>query len=261
MTEKNNKTRIDDDNMSLFNRYHKTDGERDAHHIYLTTFAGEMATISRPDSQSAGYPMGSVVPFMVDYTGNPIIYTAGIAEHTKNALDNGKASILVRDVRKNHHVETGWRLVSMGDLQQIDEAEQARISNSYFRHYPDARLYESTHNFHLLRLHIKIARVIMGFGSIAWVDAKALCQPSPFDEASENGIISHMNDDHIDAMKHYLIQLGVDIKPNAKPPQMVAVNQFGVTLRYRKRLHFFAFTEVANDAMAVREQLVTLTKG
>lgn len=261
-TTENNTTprKIDDNNMAAFNRYHKTDGERDAHRIYLNTFAGEMATISRNDSKSAGYPMGSVVPFMIDYTGNPIIYTANIAEHTKNARDNGKASILVRDIRKNHHIETGWRLVSMGDLQQIDDSEQSRISKGFFRHYPDAQVYASTHDFYFFRLNIKIARVIMGFGAIAWVDAAALCHASPFSETDEDGIINHMNDDHVDAMKHYLTQLGIDIKPKTKAPQMVAVNQFGVTLRYRKRLHFLAFTEIANDTTAVREQLVTLAQ-
>lgn len=256
--EKNQK--ITEDNMAVFNRYHKSDGARDAHKIYLSTFAGEMATISREGSKAAGYPMGSVVPFIIDYTGNPVIYTAGIAEHTKNALANGKASILVRDVRKNHHIETGWRLVSMGDLGEIDEGEQARIAKAYFRHYPNARVYEATHDFHFFRLNVKMARVIMGFGAIAWVEADAICQASPFDETSEDSMINHMNDDHVDAMKQYLTLLGVEIKHSAKMPQMVAVNQFGVTLRYRKRLHFLAFNEVANDAMAVRQQLVQLAK-
>ncbi len=252
--------KIDNNNMETFNRYSKSDGERDAHKIYLSTFAGELATISREGCKSAGYPMGSVVPFMIDYTGHPVIYTANVAEHTKNALDNGKASILVRDVSKNHNIDTGWRLVSMGDLIKIDDTEQARISKSYFRHYPNARAYADMHNFYFFRLNTKIARVIMGFGSIAWVDAAAICQPSPFDESTEDRIINHMNSDHADAIKHYLTLLDVDIKPSAKDPQMVAVNQFGATLRYRKRLHFLAFNEVANDAKAVREQLVQLAK-
>lgn len=253
-------TKIDDNNLAAFDRYHKTTSERDAHRIYLSTFAGEMATISRSDSQSAGYPMGSVAPFIIDYTGNPVIYIAGIAEHTKNALDNGKASILVRDIRKNHQVENGWRLVSMGDLVKVNDSESPRVGKSFFRHYPNAKLYETTHDFHFFRLEVKIARVIMGFGAIAWVDAEALCQPSPFDEASEDGMIEHMNDDHVDAMQHYLTQLSVEIKPNAKPPQMVGVNQFGITIRYRKRLYFVAFAEAAHDAMAVRQQLVALAQ-
>ncbi|PIE42378.1 MAG: hypothetical protein CSA47_00730 [Gammaproteobacteria bacterium] len=255
------KEKIHDGNISEhFKRYSKSRAQRDAHKIYLSTFAGEMATISRPDSPAAGYPMGSVAPFIIDHTGNPVIYTANVAEHSKNAEDNGKASILVREIGKNHNVETGWRLVSMGDLKKVDDSEVERVANSYFRHYPNAKSYAVAHSFYFYRLNVKIARVIMGFGRISWIDAEALCQPSVFDEKTETRIIGHMNDDHGDAIEHYLKHLRVKIEPNAQAPKMAAINQFGATLRYRKHLYFLAFDEPANDALAVREQLVKLAK-
>ncbi len=252
--------KITDDNMARHNRYSTDDGAHDAFEIYLTNFAGDLATISREDSKSAGYPMGSVAPFMIDYTGNPVIYTAGVAEHTKNANADPRAALTIREVEKNHAIETGWRLCCMGDLKPVGKDEDARIRESYFRHYPNAELYEGTHSFHFYRLNLKVARVILGFGRIAWVDADALVHASPFSEEDERAIINHMNEDHVDAMKKYLEQQRVEIAPNAKDPQMVAVNQFGVTIRYRKHLHFIRFEAEAHDAKAVREVLVKMAK-
>lgn len=254
------KEKITDQNMAHHNRYTKEQGTSDAHQIYLSNFAGDVATISHENSPSAGYPQGSVAPFMLDHTGQPIIFTASIAQHTQNAIANPRTSLMMRQVEKNHEIETGWRLTVMGDLLPTANDERKRISNRYFCHYPHAELYEKTHDFDFYRLHVKKARIIMGFGRIAWVDAEALVHNSPFDEASEESILQHMNADHVDAMTTYLKNNHVDIKPNAKPPTMVAINQFGVTIRYRKRLHFVAFANEAHDVMSAREQLVNLAK-
>lgn len=256
----NQKTLIDENNMAHHRRYTPEQASLDARKIYLSTFAGDMATINHTDSPAAGYPMGSVSPFFIDYTGNPVIFTANIAQHTKNTAENPKTSLMVRDVKKNHAVETGWRLTSLGDLHPINASEIDRIAKAYFRHYPNAKSYENTHGFNFYRLHVKLARLILTFGKIAWVDADALVQASPLDEQTEDDIIKHMNDDHVDAMKSYLKATYVELKPSAKPPKLVAVNQFGVTISYRKRLHFIAYDTEAADAMAIRKQLVALAK-
>ncbi len=251
---------ITDENMARHNRYSQDDGARDAHAIYLSNFAGDLATLSREDARSAGYPMGSVAPFMLDHTGNPVIHTAGVAEHTKNVNADPRAALTLREVEKNHHIETGWRLCCMGDLLPVNDEDEARIRAAYFRHYPHAELYEGTHNFCFYRLNVKIARVIMGFGRITWVEPESLVHASPFDAETEERIIQHMNDDHVAAMEKYLAQNRVELLPNAKAPKMVGISQFGVTLRYRKRLHFVRFDTEVHDAKSAREQLVSMAQ-
>lgn len=251
---------MDKNMMDEMMRYGKEKSLADSRNIHLRAFAGDLATLGRPSSKVAGYPIGSVCPFVIDHTGQPVIYISDIAEHSRNALDNGKASIIVREIEKNHHIETGWRLTYVGDLIKVPEPEKERVANHYFRHYPTSKIYINVHGFEFWRLHVKAARVIMGFGKIAWVDAEALCLPSSLDENTEHSIIEHMNGGHLKAINHYLTTLGVTIEPNTKDPKMVGVNQFGVTLSYRKRLYFLPFEVEANDANAIREQLVKLAK-
>lgn len=253
--------KIDDDNMQEFNRYTKAKGRVDARNIYQNVFAGDLATLGREKSRASGYPFGSVTPFIIDHTGSPVIYTANVAEHTKNALDNGKASLMMRQVEKQHRIETGWRLTCAGDLVEVTGADRNRVAETYFRFYPEAKTYGNVHDFYFFRLNIAVARVIMGFGKISWVEGSDLMIPSTLSAEQETHIIEHMNEDHSDAIVHYLNQIDVDVDTAAKKkPKMVSVNQFGATIDYRHHLYFLAFSEVANDSMAIREQLVKLAK-
>lgn len=269
MTNKTNKDdlpvekpneKIDDNNMPHFNRYTKERGTRDARRIYRTVFAGDMATLGREDSRTAGYPFGSVTPYIIDHTGSPVIFTANVAEHTKNAFANGKASLMMRQVERQHYIETGWRLTCAGDLTEVTGEDKDRVAEAYFRTYPEAEEYATVHDFYFFRLNIVAARVIMGFGKIAWVEPSDLAIPSPFSREEENRIIEHMNDDHQAAIAHYLHNLGVTVEDGKKPPKMVAVNQFGATIDYHHHLHFVEYDEVADNVGAVREQLVKLAK-
>ncbi len=254
------KEKINDSNMLRFNRYTKKRGIRDARRIYRTVFAGDMATLGRAKTPAAGYPFGSVTPYMLDHTGSPVIYTANVAEHTKNAFANGKASLMMRQVERQHQIETGWRLTCVGDLIEVTGQDRERVAESYFRYYPEAKKYGKVHNFHFFRLHIVAARVIMGFGKISWVKPEDLVIASPFTREEENRIINHMNDDHLDAIKHYLHNMGVTVKDGLKPPRMVSINQFGAVIDYHHHLYFVEYDNVAENTKAVREQLVALAK-
>ncbi|MGY0399094.1 MAG: HugZ family pyridoxamine 5'-phosphate oxidase [Ostreibacterium sp.] len=252
--------KIDENNKVKFDRYNKSKGKIDAQNIYRTIFAGEMATIGRKKSRVADYPFSSVTPFIIDHTGSPVIYTANLAEHTKNALANGRASLMMHQVQKQHCIETGWRLTCVGDLFRVLDEDCNRVAETYFRYYPKARTYNKVHDFYFFRLNITVARVIMGFGKISWVEAKDLAIPSPFTNEEEKEMIEHMNTDHQTAIEHYLTQMKVKVTHAKKSPHLVAINQFGATISYRRRLHFLAFDSEAKDSMMVRKQLVRLAK-
>lgn len=252
--------KIDDNNMAHFNRYTKERATRDAQHIYRSVFAGDMATLGRSGSKAEGYPFGSVTPFILDHTGNPVIFTANVAEHTKNAKADSKASLLLRQVERQHQIETGWRLTCVGDLKAIHDDELSRVQAAYLRHYPEAKEYTEVHDFYFFRLNLVAARVIMGFGKISWVEAKDLAVASTLSHKDEERIITHMNDDHGDALKHYLKNLGVTVKAKEHAPRMVSVSQFGAVLDYHHHLYFVEFDKPADNVGAVREQLVALAK-
>ncbi len=262
MTERAKRTdeKITDGNRIKFSRYSKKRGIRDAQRIYRSVFAGDMATLGRADGRTAGYPFGSVTPFIIDHTGSPVIFAATLAEHTKNAYANGKASLLMRQVERQHHVKTGWRLTCSGDLREVGGADLERVAETYYRYYPEAIGYGKVHNFRFFRLHIVAARVIMGFGKISWVEPEDLVIPSPFTAAEENRVIQHMNDDHQEAIRHYLRNMGLTVKESTKSPFIVGLNQFGVIIDYFHHLYFVEYDTVANTTAEVKEQLIAMAR-
>lgn len=224
----------------------------------LASFAGSLATICREDHPLAGYPVSSVVPFMLDEAFNPIIQIANVAEHTHNADANPKASIFLRERYDGGDVQTQWRICMVGDLLRVAEPEVAHIAERYYAHYPHARTFKRIHDFFFFRLRIKKYRIIMGFGDIRWIAGDAPYQPCPFDASTQQRIIAHMNEDHVDAMRGYLraADVGVD---EAQEVVMCAIHQYGFVLRHGEALHFLPFSEPPQDAKAVREALVALT--
>lgn len=225
----------------------------------LDCHAGSLATICRAGHPLEGYPVSSVVPFVLDDDFNPVILIANIAEHTHNALENPKASIFIREGEDRANVQTQWRICMIGDLLPVPDAEVAALGEHYYRHYPDARGYYQTHGFHFFRLHLKKYRIIMGFGAIRWIKAQAVYDRNPFDEQSKMHMIEHMNDDHVPAMRTYLRARGVAV-PDDAAVHMVAVHPYGVNLRYGEGLYFIPFAEPATSPQAVRQALVALAK-
>ncbi|XVN74766.1 hypothetical protein AAEX37_01863 [Oligella sp. MSHR50489EDL] len=251
---------ISDQNLSRFDIYTTEQGLADALTIYQSSFAGDLATIVRPERELEGYPMGSVVPFMLDHTGSPVILTAQMAEHSKNAQANSHASLLVRDVTRNHMIETGWRLTIIGDLIDVPENELARVAKRYENFYPHAVNYKKVHHFIYMRLVPKKFRLIKTFGQIKWLDVDTIATSSPFSEEQEDRILAHMNSEHPQAIRHYLSGvLGLSVAEH-KEISMVGLNQFGATIRYGKRLAYLPFAEPINTVEAVRAELVRLAK-
>ncbi|MDO5680484.1 MAG: DUF2470 domain-containing protein [Pelistega sp.] len=250
---------INDGNLSRFDSYTTEQGLADALSIYQSSFAGDLATIVRPGRELEGYPMGSVVPFMLDHTGSPVILTANIAEHTKNAKKNSRASLLVRDVARNYAIETSWRLTIMGDLELVPDEDYERVSLRYNRFYPHANGYKKVHDFIFMRLAPKKLRLIKTFGQIKWLDVETIAVPTPFTQEQEEQIITHMNEDHQSAIAHYLQALGMTIE-HERSMMMVGVNQFGATLRHGLRLVHLPFTQVVTSVNDVRMQLIALAK-
>ena len=64
----------------------------EAKQFLRSTHSGILSTIS---TKFAGYPFGSVTPFVLDHHCQPIILISSIAEHTKNIIANPKVSLLV----------------------------------------------------------------------------------------------------------------------------------------------------------------------
>lgn len=162
---------------------------------------GVLSTISQ---EVAGYPFGSIAPYVLDGDGNLIIYISNLAEHTKNIQANPRVSMTLFDPADANDPQAGPRLTWLADAlpcsdRDTTDGEGALGSARYLRYFPAARAYRNTHDFAFYRLRPKRIRLIGGFGAIHWLDAEQLPLANPL-ARDEAGILEHMHSDHADAV-------------------------------------------------------------
>ncbi len=214
-------------------------------------------TLSTASARHEQWPFASIMPYGFLPDGAPVIYVAGIAEHTANLKANPRASLFVHpDIPAGDDAQVHARLTLMVEARPIakDDADDAWAR--YVCRLPEAQGYVKAHDFELWRLAPIRARYIGGFGRIYWLERTAFVVNPAHDALAPEaaGIIEHMNDDHRDAMA---LLCEVHFKDTPERVEMVGVDQFGfdvVTERHRRRFEF----SVPAEPASVRQLMVEL---
>lgn len=152
------------------------------------------AILSTNSVEMPGYPFGSVVPYCLDGTGNPVILISRIAQHTKNILADPKVSMITIEQGVDD-VQVGGRLTWVADVVSLKGAEAEEAAIRYSRFFPKSKDYHTVHDFDFYRLELVRARYIGGFGKIHWVSPENIVLENAFSAESEQGMINHMNED------------------------------------------------------------------
>ena len=230
----------------------KTVSARDAREFLRAEYSGVLSTQSRV---LEGYPFGSVVPYCLDGDGYPVILISTLAQHTRNIAKNTKVSLIVAQSDRDD-VQTGARLTWVGDAEQVtDEAAMTR----YYNYFPESRGYHNTHDFSFYRIVPVRNRYIGGFGDIHWLSNDMIAEANPFAGSVEEGVVSHMNEDHGDAIRTYCVQAGVEL-PEDVAPEMAGVDPYGFMIRIQKRLVRIPFERKAESAGDIRQFLIAMAK-
>lgn len=172
----------------------------EAKQFLRSTRSGVLSSFS---AKFAGYPFGSVMPFVLGHDCQPIVLISTIAEHTKNIIANPKVSLLVFAGAEDLHAN--GRLTLIGEAEQI-EKDDADLMARYCRYFPESAGYLAMHDFQFYRINIAQARYIAGFGKMSWLAGEEIAninRPSNEIAALESGMIEHMNADHVDSMLLY----------------------------------------------------------
>jgi heme iron utilization protein len=172
---------------------------QEAKQFLRSTQHGILSTIS---NKFAGYPFGSVTPFILGHDGQPIILISTIAEHTKNIIANPKVSLLV--FAKGDDLQANARLTLIGEAENIGK-DDADLMARYCRYFPDSVGYFAMHDFSFYRINIAQARYIAGFGKMGWLEGNTLNIQAESNNiaALETNMIEHMNKDHADSLMAY----------------------------------------------------------
>jgi heme iron utilization protein len=217
------------------------------------------AVLSTFSTKFAGYPFGSVAPFVLDHQAQPILLISSIAEHTKNISANPKVSLLVFAGAQD--LQANARLTLLGEASKIDK-QDALLRARYLRYFPEAEAYFEMHDFAFYRIQISQSRYIAGFGKMGWSDGAALMPEANALAEQEADIIAHMNTDHVHSMLAYCQHFhGV----SASQAEMLGIDCDGFDVKASfadgtNSILRFNSSSLITDAQSARMALVAMSK-
>lgn len=225
-----------------------------------STRSGVLSTFS---AKFVGYPFGSVAPFVLDHSGQPVILISTIAEHTHNIIANPKVSLLV--FAGDDDLQANARLTLIGEAKLIDK-QDADLRARYLRYLPQAASYFDMHDFNFYRIEIAHIRYIAGFGRMGWIDGTELTHTQPLASnalaTQEASIIEHMNTDHVHSLVAYCKHFH---QIEATQAQMLGIDRDGFDVKVTDAQHNtqvlrFHVDQPIEDAQSARVALVAMSK-
>ena len=223
--------------------------------LYLARH-GTLATLSR---RHPGHPFASVMPYALDVEGRPLLLISTMAMHTQNLQADSRSSLLVTQPEWTGDPLAGGRVTLMGDARPIDGEDAKGARDAYLARHEKAAFWVDFEDFNFWRLDVVDVYFVGGFAAMDWVtDADyRVAAPDPLADAA-GGIITHMNQDHADALVTYARVLGAEPVPGASEATMTSVDRLGFKLRVRVgdrlgsvRIPFPREVRTANDARVV----------
>ena len=174
------------------------------------------------------WPYASLVLCASDFDGSPLLLLSDIAEHGKNLAADARASLLFDGTRELANPLTGLRATAVGRMLQCNNDE---LRTRYVRRHPDAAVYAGFRDFRLYRMTVERVHAVAGFGAIHWFAAGDVFSGTGGASAlmaAEADILSHMNDDHAEAVALYAETL---LRQSGSGWRMTGIDPEGIDLR------------------------------
>ena len=149
----------------------RKDSLQRARGLFLKERHGVLCTLSQALD---GWPFASLTPYAFAATGDPIILTSTLAEHTRNIDADPRVSLFIVDSEAVHNPQAGARLTLMGLADAIDGEAIEDARQRYLGRFPESESLFQMTDFTLFKLSIERARFIGGFGDIFWINSGEL---------------------------------------------------------------------------------------
>lgn len=130
--------------------------------------AGKAATLSTTHDKVA---FGSLVPYVLDSKGRPVIFVSDLAIHTQNLKKDPKCSLMVAKIDKND-IFNSARITFIGKMVKVPDKELEEIKKLYLARHKSAEGFVDFEDFNFYRLEIEKIYWVGGFGDIEWIDPK-----------------------------------------------------------------------------------------
>jgi heme iron utilization protein len=164
--------------------------------------SGALATLM----VGSGDPYCSLVNVATTANGEPILLLSRLAVHTKNLLADPRVSLMLDERREGDPLE-GARIMLVGTAAVADGADARR---RYLERQPEAAMFADFADFAFYRMALRGGHLVAGFGRIVDLKPKDVLIDVAGAEAMVAGepeMITHMNDDHADALALYATKL------------------------------------------------------
>jgi len=227
-----------------------TEGDQARRYLHAH-YSGVLSTLSQ---RLAGYPFGSIVPFVLDHDATPVILVSRLAEHTKNLEADPRASLFVHDAGDD--VQSGARLTLVGDARRID-ADNA-IRARYLRYHPDAEQLLALGDFGFFRIAPAFVRYIAGFGAIRSITPASYAPPSSALADVEEESIARLN-----ASDRELLAGCCRYRTGAAPEtvSLVGIDVDGFDVLADGRLQRIDFKAAVTEVDALRSAIAAVAEG
>lgn len=159
-----------------------------------------LSTLSR---RLRGWPFGSLAPYTLGASGEPLLLMSEIAEHTRNVRADARASLFISDSSAAADPQASARVTLVGFALPVPEFEQEEARRRYLTRFPASADYFRAHDFTLFTMRLEQVRFIGGFGQIHWLEPAAVVMRADPLARSAPTICAHMNRDHADALLLY----------------------------------------------------------
>lgn len=226
----------------------------------LTELGGH-STLSTISRKHQGYPFGSVMPYGLTGNGEPIFLISSMAMHTRNLLNEPRATLLV--TQESTSPLGAGRISIMGEVRPLEsEDEVSKVSSNYLTKNPEATNWVRFGDFNFFQMSLRDIYFVGGFGVMGWITPKEFREASPDPLAAlANGIILHMNEDHHDALVA-MVRFYCGIA--ATNAEMISLDRLGFKLRVTTEDGMkgarIAFPEPVTEPDGIRQVFIDLAK-
>jgi putative heme iron utilization protein len=222
-----------------------------ARQLLAGAFQGVLSTHSR---EHAGYPFGSVVPYVLDQEGFPLLLLSHLSQHTRNVDTDPRCGLTLLD-RGDGNVQERARLSAIGDVAPRAAAADA---DRYFAYFPQSAFYFRELGFRFYRFTPQRFHWNGGFATARWFSVDRIVRANPLGREAQARIVAHMNQDHADTLRRYLA--GRELSDPAAVVSMVGIDAEGIDLRVQDQIHRVTLPREIGSAQEARDLLVEMAR-
>jgi heme iron utilization protein len=227
------------------------DPVRTARRLLLEARSGTLASVL-----PGGAPYASLVNVATMPDASPVLLLSRLALHTANITADPRVSLLLAEQHAGDPLQ-GARVSVAGTISVI---EDSATRTRFLTRHPAAAGYAGFKDFAFWQVSMTGAHLVAGFGRISDIAAEDLrtdvADALPLLE-SEAGAVSHMNEDHADAIELYATRL-LGAEPG--PWRIAGIDPLGCDLILGDTVRRLNFPQRVTEPVALRKTLADLAR-